>query len=142
MDQKKLQRINLELLDIKKEIADKEYELTALHIRRRTLQEILQEDMIVDTRTISDNELELYYQINNLLTAKKWINQKVVKKEMYKVFHERSPEFMLDIRAFARSLKAFCQYAGYELNPPLLANKDGRIKSDGVEYYYIKVPSQ
>jgi len=70
------------------------------------------------------------------------VDQLLVKKEAFENFKDETKMHKWTINRFTRSLKAWCRYYVYELDPDELCNSQGRIirKKDGIatEMIYIK----
>jgi len=142
MNQEDQRKLILQIHEIQLDIAAKELDLTGLYMELNTLKKIAAQKIKQEKveKPITDTDMEIFYQLNNLLRKRSWINQKVEKKEVYKTFSNLLPEYSLTPNGFTKKLKEFCKYSGYIFNPKDLQNTDGRIKSNGVEYFYIKIP--
>jgi len=67
-----------------------------------------------------------------------FLNRKVEKEyacEKYLQAYSTERKYV-DVRKFKEKLLLFAEYAGYEINP-IQAGKDGRIKSNGQEYFIV-----
>lgn len=69
-------------------------------------------------------------------------NTEVVKLDAFEDFKDKSKLKTWTSNRFTKSLKYWCQYNEYKLNPSELSNKEGRIikKVDGkaIEYFYVE----
>jgi len=142
----KLELINT-LKGIRLDIAEKEQELAILYLELRANQKLLDKDVlnkIENEAPLSLEEQQLYFCFGKFIKNNLLIDEKIPRKKMYSNFLDAYPKYStrLTAPAFKRELIKYCEYANLEFNPPSLAGKDRRIKSNGVEYFMICIPGE
>jgi len=97
-------------------------------VLRRSLRQVIGEDLL--------DWAEFYFDDSAVLVESK-MNTRVSLTLALLDFYESYPKQRnyVDKKRFREKLQSYCQYKGYIWNPN--SNKDGRIRSNGQEYFYI-----
>jgi hypothetical protein len=142
----------IEIAKIRKEISKRETQLNSLQLELKRNLLILNEELNITSRSIVQNknrealtdleewevfkaDIEIFFRYYPQI-----INNRVEKNELLNAFIELFPiryRSTMNMALFRKKILNYCKESEsrYKLNP--LASEDGRIKSNGKEYYCI-----